>query len=312
MVRLFCWPAVPAAVPRQRRHPAVDRVRPGDPLRPRPRPAVGHLRRGRRVRGVDRHAVFKPHGIILEEARKVADDFGLPPSTELKRALVDFALSPRMEPHLERFMGEGAGPDEVLIEDEAIDAIDRFALLYHLPNGKTVLDQFLASWPDLSAFADVIVPIRPDTEVAAAVRIEQGRAHAGRVEAGAAESVHGAVRRHERGRLQISYQRMITNVGVAGHHAFLPAARHRQSRGRQLDGPRTGLWAKTATILRRRRICRLTPVGVTCRAAGLALRPARRKDSRRLGPSSMSDTSPQSPCIRRHVAGGWAPARSTT
>jgi hypothetical protein len=46
---------------------------------------------------------------------------------------------------------EGAGPDEVLIEDEAIDAIDRFALLYRLPNGKTVLDQFLASWPDLSA-----------------------------------------------------------------------------------------------------------------------------------------------------------------
>jgi hypothetical protein len=72
-------------------------------------------------------------------------------SAELKRALVDFALSPRMERHLERFMVEGAGPHEVLIEDEAIDAIDRFALLYHLPNGKTVLDQFLASWPDLSA-----------------------------------------------------------------------------------------------------------------------------------------------------------------
>src|SRR5947208_1389664 len=72
-------------------------------------------------------------------------------SAELKRALVDFALSPRMERHLERFMVEGAGPQEVLIEDEAIDAIDRFALLYHLPNGKTVLDQFLASWPDLSA-----------------------------------------------------------------------------------------------------------------------------------------------------------------
>lgn len=72
-------------------------------------------------------------------------------SAELKRVLVDFALSPRMERHLERFMVEGAGPQEVLIEDEAIDAIDRFALLYHLPNGKTVLDQFLASWPDLSA-----------------------------------------------------------------------------------------------------------------------------------------------------------------
>jgi hypothetical protein len=72
-------------------------------------------------------------------------------SAELKRALVDFALSPRFERHLERFMREGAGPHEVLIEDEAIDAIDRFALQHRLPNGKTVLDQFLASWPDLSA-----------------------------------------------------------------------------------------------------------------------------------------------------------------
>jgi hypothetical protein len=71
-------------------------------------------------------------------------------SAELKRALVGFALSPRMERHLERFISESAGPDEVLIEDEAIDAVDRFALLYRLPNGKTVLDQFLASWPDLN------------------------------------------------------------------------------------------------------------------------------------------------------------------
>lgn len=71
-------------------------------------------------------------------------------SAELKRALVDFALSPRMERHLERFMGEGAGPDEVLIEDEAIEAIDRFALQHRLPNGKSVLDQFLVSSPGLS------------------------------------------------------------------------------------------------------------------------------------------------------------------
>ena len=71
-------------------------------------------------------------------------------SAELKRALVGFALSSRMERHLERFMAEGTGLDEVVIEDEAIDAIDRFALLYSLPNGKTVLDSFLASWPDLS------------------------------------------------------------------------------------------------------------------------------------------------------------------
>ncbi len=47
-------------------------------------------------------------------------------------------------------MSEGAGRHKVLIEDDAIGAIDGFALVYRLPNGKTVLDQFLASWPDLS------------------------------------------------------------------------------------------------------------------------------------------------------------------
>lgn len=72
-------------------------------------------------------------------------------SAELRRALVGFAVSPRMGRHRERFMLESAGPHKVLIEDETIDAIDRFALLHRLANGKTVLDQFLASWPDLSA-----------------------------------------------------------------------------------------------------------------------------------------------------------------
>ena len=70
---------------------------------------------------------------------------------ELKRALVDFALSPWCKRHLERFMREAAGFDEVLTEGEAIDVIDRFALQHRLPNGKTVLDQFLASRPDLTA-----------------------------------------------------------------------------------------------------------------------------------------------------------------
>jgi hypothetical protein len=72
-------------------------------------------------------------------------------SAELKRALVEFALSPRFKRHLERFMLEGAGPEPVLEEDEAIGVIDRFALQHRLPNSKTVLDQFLASWPDLTA-----------------------------------------------------------------------------------------------------------------------------------------------------------------
>jgi len=47
-------------------------------------------------------------------------------------------------------MLEGAGPAPVLDEGEAIGLLDRFALQHRVPNGKTVLDQFLASWPDLT------------------------------------------------------------------------------------------------------------------------------------------------------------------
>ncbi len=72
-------------------------------------------------------------------------------SAELKRALVDFALSPRYGRHRERFLREAAGLDQVLSQGEAIGVIDRFALQYRLPNGKSVLDQFLAGRPDLSA-----------------------------------------------------------------------------------------------------------------------------------------------------------------
>lgn len=71
-------------------------------------------------------------------------------SAELKRALVGFALSPRFERQMERFVLE-SGSGEIPDEGEAIDAIDRFALQHTLPNGKTVLDQFLASRPDLTA-----------------------------------------------------------------------------------------------------------------------------------------------------------------
>lgn len=72
-------------------------------------------------------------------------------SAELKRALVDFALSPPCERHLERFMLEATDPWQELSEGEAIGVIDRFALQYRLPNGKSVLDQFLVSRPDLTA-----------------------------------------------------------------------------------------------------------------------------------------------------------------
>ncbi len=72
-------------------------------------------------------------------------------SAELKRTLVDFALSPRFEQHLEQFMLEAADPYEELSEGEAIGVIDRFALQHRLPNGETILEQFLAGRPDLAA-----------------------------------------------------------------------------------------------------------------------------------------------------------------
>jgi hypothetical protein len=49
-------------------------------------------------------------------------------SAELKRALVDFALSPRFERQLEQFMLKAADPYQELSEGEAIGVIDRFAL----------------------------------------------------------------------------------------------------------------------------------------------------------------------------------------
>jgi hypothetical protein len=70
---------------------------------------------------------------------------------ELKRALVGFALSPRFGRQLEQFMLEATDPWQELSEGEAIGVIDRFALQRRLPNGKTVLDQFLAARPDLTA-----------------------------------------------------------------------------------------------------------------------------------------------------------------
>ena len=70
-------------------------------------------------------------------------------STELKRDLVDFACSPRLERSMAAAMLEAGldGPEET----DAINTIDRFALQYRLPDGKTVVDRFVASRPDLDA-----------------------------------------------------------------------------------------------------------------------------------------------------------------
>ena len=46
---------------------------------------------------------------------------------------------------------EAADSDGELDEAELIGVIDRFALQHHLPDGKTVVDRFVASRPDLTA-----------------------------------------------------------------------------------------------------------------------------------------------------------------
>ena len=70
-------------------------------------------------------------------------------SAELKRDLVDFACSPRLERTLAAAMLE-AGLDE-LEEADAISTIDWFALQYRMRDGRTVVDRFVASRPDLDA-----------------------------------------------------------------------------------------------------------------------------------------------------------------
>ena len=69
-------------------------------------------------------------------------------SVDLKRALVDFACSPRWERSLAAAMLE-AGLQEI-DEGDAISTIDRFTLQYRLPDGQTVVDRFVASRPDLT------------------------------------------------------------------------------------------------------------------------------------------------------------------
>jgi hypothetical protein len=70
-------------------------------------------------------------------------------SAELKRDLVDFACSPRMRRSLAAAMRE-AGLEEFK-EADAIGIIDRFALQHRMRDGRTVVDRFVASRPDLDA-----------------------------------------------------------------------------------------------------------------------------------------------------------------
>ena len=96
-------------------------------------------------------------------------------SAELKRDLVRFAQSPRFERWLVPAMLEAADSDGELDEAELIGVIDRFALQHRLPDGKTVVDRFVASRPDLTA-ADLWGPrTRPPVLTSASLRLARSR-----------------------------------------------------------------------------------------------------------------------------------------
>jgi hypothetical protein len=72
-------------------------------------------------------------------------------SSELKGQLVEFAEGPRFEGLLTAALLEAAGPEGQLTESDAIGVIDHFALQSRLRDGKTVIDRFVATRPDLPA-----------------------------------------------------------------------------------------------------------------------------------------------------------------
>lgn len=71
-------------------------------------------------------------------------------SAELKAELVGFAQSRRFDRHLTPILLETAGPERTLDEATAIGVVDHFALQYRLPDGRTVVDRFIADRADLS------------------------------------------------------------------------------------------------------------------------------------------------------------------
>jgi len=70
---------------------------------------------------------------------------------------------------------------------------------------------------EVKLLADIVVPVRCHTEMAAAVGVQQGREDAGRVEPGTAEPVDRAVPADERCRLQIADQPVVADAGIAVH-----------------------------------------------------------------------------------------------
>lgn len=98
-------------------------------------------------------------------------------SAELKGRLVTFAQSARFDRWLTPLLLEAAGPERKLDEGEAIRIIDHFILRYHLSDGSTVVDRFVAGRKDLTeADREMLLAWRDPVEGVFEIRRKDGDA----------------------------------------------------------------------------------------------------------------------------------------
>jgi hypothetical protein len=72
-------------------------------------------------------------------------------SGELKAELVEFSQKPQYKRAFHEVASEHLGEDCVIGEGKLIDILDRLVLQHRLPGGQTIVEQFVASRPDLPA-----------------------------------------------------------------------------------------------------------------------------------------------------------------
>jgi hypothetical protein len=72
-------------------------------------------------------------------------------SGELKAELVEFSQKPQYKQAFHEVASEHLGEDCVIGEGKLIDILDRLVLQHRLPGGQTIVEQFVASRPDLPA-----------------------------------------------------------------------------------------------------------------------------------------------------------------
>jgi hypothetical protein len=72
-------------------------------------------------------------------------------SSELKAELVEFSRKPQYRRALREVASDRLGGDREIGEGKLIDILDRLILQHRLPAGQTIVEQFVASRPDLPA-----------------------------------------------------------------------------------------------------------------------------------------------------------------